>query len=115
MINAPEISIKELSKVVDALCTHAAMKQVEQRSVPGGLFIYVDWETSTILDLEVDRGFLEFFEEHRVNVLRCFIVKKVIRHFSPGFNKPSEEDLSDMGWPTEWASRHMTMLSTLIT
>ena len=115
MSNTPEISIKELNEVVNALCAHAAVKQVEQRSVPGGLFIYVDWETSTVRDIEVDRGFLEFFEEHRANVLRCFIVRKVIRHFSPGYNKPSEEDLSELGWPTEWASRHMTMLSTLIT
>ena len=89
--------------------------KIEQRSVPGGLFIYVDWETSTVLDIEVDRGFLEFFEQHRDNVMRCFIVRRVLRHFAPGCNKPSEEDLNTLGWPTEWVSRHMTMLSTLIT
>ena len=115
MSNMPEISIKELSEVVNALCAHAAVKQVEQRSVYGGLFVYVDWGTSTILDIEVDRGFLEFFEQHRDNVLRCFIVRSVLRHFVPSYIKPSEEELTALGWPTEWVSKHMVMMSTLIT
>ena len=116
MSNTTEYNIEEIKTVVEAMYASAmSVMQIEQRSVYGGVFLEFDWETNATINIAVDRGFLEFFDEHRASVLRCFIVRAVFRHFVPGYIKPSEEELETLGWPYEWTSKNMLMMSTLIT
>ena len=116
MNNTTEYNIEEIKKVVEVLYASAVNEmQIEQRSVYGGLFIEVDWENIKLKNIAVDRGFLRFFDEHRSDVLKCFIVRMVFRHFVPGYIKPSEEELEVLGWPFEWCSKNMDMMSMLIT
>ena len=77
--------------------------------VKDGIKIEIDWDNTQISLLEVQKEFLDFFLQHRAHVVHMYIAYSMWERYVP-HRPPTNEELAEMGWPSEWVSKHYEFL-----
>ena len=77
--------------------------------VKDGVKMTIDWDITKVISLEVQEEFLEFFLEHRATVVHMCVSYNMWERYVP-HRPPTEEELAELGWPTEWVNTHSEFL-----
>ena len=74
-----------------------------------GIKIEVDFDTAQLGSIEVQKEFKEFYLEHRATVTKMLLLYNMWERYVP-HRPPTNEELAEMGWPSEWVNTHYEFL-----